>query len=68
MAGGVHGASRLGGNSLLDSVVFGRVAGAACAKYMLGDDVKDTLLFELSGGGLAATERGAQSSSAIAFK
>jgi len=54
VAGGVHGNNRLGGNSLLDCVVFGRVAGRACAKYMLGSDVKDTSLFDLSGGGLSA--------------
>jgi succinate dehydrogenase/fumarate reductase flavoprotein subunit len=39
-AGGVHGNNRLGGNSLLDCVVFGRVAGRACAKYMFGADGK----------------------------
>merc|ERR1719219_2025088 len=53
VAGGVHGNNRLGGNSLLDCVVFGRVAGKACAKYMLGDDMKETSLFDLSGGGLS---------------
>merc|ERR1712087_685817 len=37
-AGGVHGNNRLGGNSLLDCVVFGRVAGRTCAKYMAGAD------------------------------
>eukprot|EP00405_Crypthecodinium_cohnii_P025458 CAMPEP_0206489994 /NCGR_PEP_ID=MMETSP0324_2-20121206/43702_1 /ASSEMBLY_ACC=CAM_ASM_000836 /TAXON_ID=2866 /ORGANISM="Crypthecodinium cohnii, Strain Seligo" /LENGTH=1124 /DNA_ID=CAMNT_0053970041 /DNA_START=42 /DNA_END=3416 /DNA_ORIENTATION=+ len=52
VAGGVHGNNRLGGNSLLDCVVFGRVAAKACAKYILGNDVKDTSLFDLSGGGL----------------
>merc|ERR1719242_1924091 len=41
VAGGVHGNNRLGGNSLLDCVVFGRVAGKAAAKYILGDDVKE---------------------------
>merc|ERR1719434_678628 len=51
VAGGVHGNNRLGGNSLLDCVVFGRVAGKAAAKYMLGDKVKATSLAELSGGG-----------------
>jgi len=56
IAGGVHGNNRLGGNSLLDCVVFGRVAGRHCAKYMLGDDMQPTSLFELSGGGLAAQE------------
>merc|ERR1712185_616793 len=40
IAGGVHGNNRLGGNSLLDCVVFGRVAAEDCAKYMLGSDVK----------------------------
>ena len=45
-------ARAMGGNYLLDCVVFGRVAGAACAKYMLGDKVKPTLLAELSGEGL----------------
>ncbi len=29
----VHGANRLGGNSLLDTLVFGKIAGAAAAKY-----------------------------------
>ena len=32
IAGGVHGNNRLGGNSLLDCVVFGRVAGKHCAE------------------------------------
>merc|ERR1719160_1208628 len=36
VAGGVHGNNRLGGNSLLDCVVFGRVSGKAAAKYILG--------------------------------
>merc|ERR1712091_547695 len=40
VAGGVDGNNRLGGNSLLDCVVFGRVAAEDCAKYMLGNDVK----------------------------
>merc|ERR1711862_715605 len=52
-AGGVHGNNRLGGNSLLDCVVFGRVAGKACAKYILGNDVKETSLADLSKGGLS---------------
>merc|ERR1719491_1203874 len=52
VAGGVHGNNRLGGNSLLDCVVFGRVAGAHATKYMLGSGVKATSLNTLSGGGL----------------
>merc|ERR1711879_1142359 len=35
VAGGVHGNNRLGGNSLLDCVVFGRVAAKAACKWML---------------------------------
>ncbi|CAK9101033.1 Fumarate reductase (FRDS) (FAD-dependent oxidoreductase) (NADH-dependent fumarate reductase) [Durusdinium trenchii] len=33
--GGVHGTNRLGGSSLLDCVVYGRVAGRTAARYML---------------------------------
>jgi succinate dehydrogenase/fumarate reductase flavoprotein subunit len=39
-AGGIHGNNRLGGNSLLDCVVYGRVAGKAAAKYISGADNK----------------------------
>jgi len=39
-AGGVHGNNRLGGNSLLDCVVYGRVAGRFCAQYMFGANGK----------------------------
>merc|ERR1711953_1410132 len=52
VAGGVHGNNRLGGNSLLDCVVFGRVTGKAATKYILGSDVKKVDLKELTGGGL----------------
>lgn len=34
---------------MLDCVVFGRVAGKHCAKYMLGNGVKETSLAKLSG-------------------
>merc|ERR1719343_2020127 len=50
VAGGVHGNNRLGGNSLLDCVVFGRVAGKHCARYMLGKNIQETSLAKLSGG------------------
>jgi succinate dehydrogenase/fumarate reductase flavoprotein subunit len=36
VAGGIHGNNRLGGNSLLDCVVFGRVAAKAACKFMFG--------------------------------
>ncbi|CAK9081080.1 unnamed protein product [Durusdinium trenchii] len=35
-AGGIHGNNRLGGNSLLDCVVFGRVAGKAACDLAVG--------------------------------
>eukprot|EP00746_Dinoflagellata_sp_MGD_P157015 gnl/MRDRNA2_/MRDRNA2_86070_c0_seq6.p1 gnl/MRDRNA2_/MRDRNA2_86070_c0~~gnl/MRDRNA2_/MRDRNA2_86070_c0_seq6.p1 ORF type:complete len:692 (+),score=189.18 gnl/MRDRNA2_/MRDRNA2_86070_c0_seq6:73-2148(+) len=60
IAGGVHGNNRLGGNSLLDCVVFGRVAGKHCAQYMLGADMKPTSLIELSGGGLSGAVEGSK--------
>lgn len=34
LAGGVHGANRLGGSSLLGCVVYGRVAGASSSQYL----------------------------------
>ena len=39
-AGGIHGNNRLGGNSLLDCVVFGRVAGKAACKFTFGANEK----------------------------
>jgi len=38
VAGGVHGNNRLGGNSLLDCVVFGRVAAKAACRWMFGQE------------------------------
>merc|ERR1719230_926999 len=60
VAGGVHGNNRLGGNSLLDCVVFGRVAGKAAAKYMLGADMKDVDLVAITGGGLTGAVEGSK--------
>jgi predicted heme/steroid binding protein len=39
IAGGVHGANRLGGSSLLGCVVFGRVSGDSAAAYMLQSSI-----------------------------
>lgn len=36
VAGGVHGGNRLGGSSLLECVVFGRIAGDEVARYLDG--------------------------------
>merc|ERR1719235_1813449 len=38
--GGVHGNNRLGGNSLLDCVVFGRVSGRSAARYFTASNIK----------------------------
>lgn len=35
VCGGVHGKNRLGGNSLLDCVVFGRVSGRTATRDLL---------------------------------
>jgi flavocytochrome c len=39
-AGGVHGSNRLGGNSLLDCVVFGRVSGRSAARFLTAENIK----------------------------
>merc|ERR1719370_109773 len=51
-AGGIHGNNRLGGNSLLDCVVYGRVSGRAALAYQMGGMVKPTALKDISAGGL----------------
>lgn len=40
LAGGVHGANRLGGSSLLGCVVFGRVAGNSASRYLFSNLVQ----------------------------
>ncbi len=35
VTGGVHGGNRLGGNSILDCVVFGRTAGKSAIDYAI---------------------------------
>jgi len=39
-AGGIHGSNRLGGNSLLDCVVFGRVSGRSAARFFTSQNIK----------------------------
>ncbi|KAK3945441.1 FAD binding domain-containing protein [Diplogelasinospora grovesii] len=48
LAGGVHGANRLGGSSLLGCVVYGRVAGDSASNYLFQQALK---------GGAGATSR-----------
>lgn len=51
VAGGVHGANRLGGSSLLGCVVFGRVSGDSAAAYLLQTT---SAFIEKAGGRLGA--------------
>ncbi|MBF0273187.1 MAG: FAD-binding protein [Magnetococcales bacterium] len=37
----VHGANRLGGNSLLDTIVFGKITGRHCAGFIKGESLRD---------------------------
>lgn len=52
--GGVHGKNRLGGNSLLDCVVYGRVAGRTCVKELPAESSQGRL------GAVAAQMAGAK--------
>lgn len=49
LAGGVHGANRLGGSSLLGCVVYGRVAGASASQHLFKKLI--------AGGGSTAQQR-----------
>jgi predicted heme/steroid binding protein len=42
MCGGVHGANRLGGSSLLGCVVFGRVAGQSASRHLFSSLINGT--------------------------
>lgn len=42
LAGGVHGANRLGGSSLLGCVVYGRVAGDSSTKFLMQQMIRDS--------------------------
>jgi acyl-CoA oxidase len=56
IAGGVHGKNRLGGSSLTDCVVYGRVSGGSAAQY---------LLQHLTSRGSGGSVRGTSQNSAI---
>merc|ERR1712000_659827 len=53
LAGGVHGANRLGGSSLLGCVVYGRVAGESASRYAF-----QKLIKQGGSGGAAAARLG----------
>ena len=48
LAGGVHGANRLGGSSLLGCVVYGRVAGDSSSQYLMRQALKGNLATQSS--------------------
>jgi succinate dehydrogenase / fumarate reductase flavoprotein subunit len=56
VSGGMHGANRLGGNSLSDLLVFGRRAGAGAAEYVakLGDKRPSASEADIEAAGKAA--------------
>lgn len=54
VTGGVHGGNRLGGNAVTDIVVFGRVAGSAAEKYVLGNGGNTEAEIKAENGGEAA--------------
>lgn len=54
MCGGVHGANRLGGSSLLGCVVFGRVAGNSATRHLFGKLVNSTSVAQQRLGNIAA--------------
>jgi succinate dehydrogenase / fumarate reductase flavoprotein subunit len=58
VSGGMHGANRLGGNSLSDLLVFGRRAGTGAAEYVagLGDKRPSASEADLEAAGKAALE------------
>lgn len=41
VTGGIHGCNRLAGNALLESLVFGRIAGASAAQYILENSARE---------------------------
>merc|ERR1712107_237587 len=53
-AGGIHGNNRLGGNSLLDCVVFGRVSVRSAARFFTAQNIK--YIESMKAGSVAASK------------
>ena len=41
VTGGLHGNNRIGGNSIAETVIFGRQAGIQAAKYIFSNELKN---------------------------
>ena len=70
-AAGLHGANRLGGNSLSDLLVFGQRAGAYAAKYAkesTAGKINDEQVKEISSWALSPFEKGSPSGSENPFQ
>ena len=70
-AAGLHGANRLGGNSLSDLLVFGQRAGAYAAKYAkesTAGKISDEQIKEISAWALSPFEKGSHSGSENPFQ
>jgi succinate dehydrogenase / fumarate reductase flavoprotein subunit len=70
-AAGLHGANRLGGNSLSDLLVFGKRAGEYAAKFAKEnslDNINESQLKEIASWSLAPFERGEKSGQQNAFQ
>eukprot|EP00924_Labyrinthula_sp_SR-Ha-C_P014040 augustus_masked-scaffold_56-processed-gene-0.1-mRNA-1 protein AED:0.01 eAED:0.01 QI:0/-1/0/1/-1/1/1/0/568 len=65
--GGVHGLNRLGGSSLLDCVVYGRVSGRAASKHLLENMIKNGGAGGVSGAGPALNVRVAPGSKTVSL-
>jgi flavocytochrome c len=65
--GGIHGKNRLGGNSLLDCVVYGRVSGATASKYMLENFSSGSTAGPVAGGAAGRVQRIGQHLDPAAF-
>merc|ERR1712048_425148 len=52
-AGGIHGNNRLGGNSLLDCVVYGRVSGRSAARFLTAQNINYIASMKSGAGGVS---------------
>merc|ERR1712096_479380 len=56
LMGGVHGKNRLGGSSLLDCVVYGRVSGRSAAKFLMDRNIQSIRSGVVSTSGIAGND------------